>query len=393
MLGIIVPLGILCNTLSIVTFTGSRYMRKQSASWYLGALAITDNVALICEMVRTWMPNSRIGIGWYHKYLGVCLTTAYVSVIARFVSAWIIVLFTAERAFCILHPLQGKFAVGNISFTKKCLGALLCVASLSCIYMFFYIRVENINGVNLCRPNSATEPTYNSITYAMITIMGFVPMILILVMNFLMIGKLTSIKKLQKIVFNGRYEGQSMDKGKITLMLMVVSTVYVILTAPYTVTWLYASLLDIDPNIEEDLTNFYLVESILAILRAFYMLNYAVNLLLYSITGSRFRQELYRILCCMESMSIMECDRSTRKSTIRKMSVVSLQNWLRRKSVIADINQANMEMKVIKEMNGMKDIKEQNKINCDENNHNVYNEINQNINWISSVSEHNETTA
>lgn len=60
-LSVIIPLGLVCNTLSLVVFV-SRAMRRRVSSWYLAALAVSDNLSLIAVAFDYWLKDDRIGI-------------------------------------------------------------------------------------------------------------------------------------------------------------------------------------------------------------------------------------------------------------------------------------------------------------------------------------------
>jgi hypothetical protein len=60
-LSVIIPLGLVCNTMSLVVFV-SRAMRRRVSSWYLAALAVSDNLSLIAVAFDYWLKDDRIGI-------------------------------------------------------------------------------------------------------------------------------------------------------------------------------------------------------------------------------------------------------------------------------------------------------------------------------------------
>ena len=60
-LSMIIPAGLVCNTLSLAVFM-SRAMRRRASSWYLAALAVSDNISLIAVAFDYWLKDDRIGI-------------------------------------------------------------------------------------------------------------------------------------------------------------------------------------------------------------------------------------------------------------------------------------------------------------------------------------------
>jgi len=60
-LSIIIPSGLVLNSLSLLVFM-SRAMRRRASSWYLAALAASDTLSLIAVSFDYWLKDSRIGL-------------------------------------------------------------------------------------------------------------------------------------------------------------------------------------------------------------------------------------------------------------------------------------------------------------------------------------------
>jgi len=60
-LSIIIPAGLILNALSLVVLM-SRPMRRRASSWYLAALAASDNLSLVAVSFDYWLKDSRIGL-------------------------------------------------------------------------------------------------------------------------------------------------------------------------------------------------------------------------------------------------------------------------------------------------------------------------------------------
>ena len=60
-LSIIIPAGLILNALSLVVLM-SRAMRRRASSWYLAALAASDNLSLVAVSFDYWLKDSRIGL-------------------------------------------------------------------------------------------------------------------------------------------------------------------------------------------------------------------------------------------------------------------------------------------------------------------------------------------
>ena len=91
----ILLVGIFGNILSFIIFTKT-YLRRQSSSIYLAALAMAD-AAFLCCILFSWAKH--IGLNVYERD-GWCQTFVYLTHISSFLSVWYVVSFTTERYNC-----------------------------------------------------------------------------------------------------------------------------------------------------------------------------------------------------------------------------------------------------------------------------------------------------
>ena len=94
--------GLLGNALSLRVFAGAARMRRLSSSLYLSAISLSDCLVLLSYVLLDWLKNGlplwpgRHSIRWIDTS-GVCESFLFTSYTFRFVSIWLIVLFTIER--------------------------------------------------------------------------------------------------------------------------------------------------------------------------------------------------------------------------------------------------------------------------------------------------------
>ncbi|CAH1776093.1 unnamed protein product [Owenia fusiformis] len=287
-LTVMIPLGIIFNVLSIVTFM-SRRMRQQSSYWYLAMLGVADILVLVTEIFRAWLPS--ISVNWFNENIVLCASVMYLSMIGRFLSGWLIALFTLERFVVILRPLQQK-KISIPSLARRNIAVLTSIGALLCIYIFFMIEVRSAKDQYVCNSKAGLKEVYLNLTRVFIVLSTFLPALIICLLNAATIYELVSFRNERPEMMDGGRQAAS-DRNKITVMLITVSTCFVILTTPYQVYWFY--------NTSTKFTSAYgqiYSRSILAIIRVFYTLNFVINFLLYNIVGTKFRRELHRILCC-----------------------------------------------------------------------------------------------
>ena len=137
---VIIVIGIFGNIVSVKVFT-SKVMRRLSSSYYLVTLSISDLIVLLTYVLFDWLnrglprwPGNRR----YHvtNINGVCHFFLYVSYMFRFISVWLVVVFTAERFIAVCRPSQRK-RLCTKAFAKKVIGFVFLLSAAVCIYKPF----------------------------------------------------------------------------------------------------------------------------------------------------------------------------------------------------------------------------------------------------------------
>ena len=98
---IIFIVGVIGNCLSLRVFL-SKPMRKMSACYYLAALAASDTGVLFTYVFLEWLNKGLPHWPGGHRapivnINGICHTFVFLSYFFRFLSSWLIVIFTIER--------------------------------------------------------------------------------------------------------------------------------------------------------------------------------------------------------------------------------------------------------------------------------------------------------
>ena len=137
---VIIIIGIFGNLISVKVFT-SKVMRRLSSSYYLVTLSASDLVVLLTYVLLEWLNRGLPRWPGNHRYHvtninGVCHFFLYMSYMFRFISVWLVVVFTAERFVAVCHPSERK-RLCTKAFAKKMIAFVFLIAAVVCIYKPF----------------------------------------------------------------------------------------------------------------------------------------------------------------------------------------------------------------------------------------------------------------
>lgn len=295
----VLVVGIVGNVLSLIVFL-SKNMRKLSASTYLAALSISDISALFFYVFVDWLRRGLPHLpgkpeAAFLEDQGLCQVQTYLSYVSRFISAWIIATFTVERYIGVCHPLKRKDICGSRSAQKVILSLIVIAMIVTTYKPILTQRIENTvqhKTVARCSRN----PNLPLLSFILDSIFALsitlVPFLLISVLNFFIIRRL--------YIRNRRYlkrhivTEESIIRMEFTVILLVVSFVFVALNLPYFYFWCkrFLDVFQSTASIGNRATFLDQSEAELTITRVIFYLNYCVNFFLYSITGAYFRKEM-----------------------------------------------------------------------------------------------------
>lgn len=352
-LSLIVPLGLICNTVSVVVFTTPQ-MRRRASSWYLAALAISDNLSLVAITFDYWLKNEKVGLQVMRMSRAACTGVTHLSYSSRLLSAWLVTTFTVERFVAVVYPLR-RSSVISVSYARN----VIVIETVACVvlssYTLFTIGIvpDPKGGETSTDCDVLSEmATIYVILNVIVLIFGsiVVPIMTIVVLNFVILKRIGVRSKhlVPSLVWSPRHlgihhrrqfsqpnddqprhvnrhgNGQSeastsvdlwspcsqmnhrpnqplhyrppRDYG-VTTVLLVVSTTFVVLNVPYCVSWFVAFFSHfslVEPEGESDPEIAWTLFATKYITSVPYFLNYGLNFVLYSLCARTFRAQLCR---------------------------------------------------------------------------------------------------
>ncbi|XP_064597528.1 somatostatin receptor type 5-like [Liolophura sinensis] len=292
---VILIIGILGNSLSLSVFT-SKNMRSLSASNYLAALSLSDLMTLIFFVFIQWLQRGLKLLPGHVRVdflavTGVCHLLMYLGYIFRFLSAWLVVIFTVERYIGVCHPLRRR-SISTAS-SRKIILCLVLVSAVLLIYKPILSGPIEMVGEKHC----VSLPEHKKVSEILDSIYGvlitLVPFILITALNLLIIRKLVQRNRRQREC--SVMTEESIIRLEFTLILLAISLCFIAFNLPYFTFWIQTVFESKTQKSAYDLTSKSHTTGVLYIVRAIFYMNYCVNFFLYSITGAYFRREVKMI--------------------------------------------------------------------------------------------------
>ncbi|XP_067933108.1 galanin receptor 2a-like [Watersipora subatra] len=251
--------GSIGNLLSFAVMV-KRPMRSSSTAFYMAALALADTTVMFIGCLRRWVIEV-FQVDLLNNSPEACKAVNFFQYWSFDVAVWTLVAMTIDRAIVVIAPLK-----------------------------------------------------------------AFLPFTLLLVMNIIIIVNLSKANaRKHKMTNNFQQRKKSGERQgtisqKLTMMLLSVTSAFLLLTAPAAILdilrWQGAPYFDLSKT--NDMALYILCRQITRVL--LYM-NHSINFFLYCVTGCKFRKELFSTLRCQSST---ETDR--RRSTINSMPNGSATN-------------------------------------------------------------------
>ena len=300
--------GTIGNILSAIVLMRQR-MRSKSIYFYLFLLSIADTIVLYASAFKTWI-RILTGFEMLHLSAASCKTFMFLLVFGQHMSAWLIVLVSLDRFVAVWFPFRS--AVFSNIRRARVMGVvvtLLMLLSNSHVFWTIHLLPSFHNSTAppssfRCTPHQDDWFMNEAFNYVKFASYSFVPFFIVLVFNVGIIIRLIRVNPVRRhssrirIHYSasrsnsgGQFTGGSSENSmfaiqlRVTYMLLTVSFTWLILTAPFNIQTLLA-LWDIRFHSS--------ARQLLSKTVCFLLMytNHSINLLLYCLTGKRFRLEM-----------------------------------------------------------------------------------------------------
>ena len=321
--------GIVGNILSFVIMTRAS-LRKMTTCLYMAVIAL-------CDLTTTF-----VAIVWWFKNFDIHLVTTpwgcRVNHTAFFISihtsVTLIIAMTVEKFIAVWFPFRASTICTRKNAKIVIILVVLVMFGLNLNHLFTRNDVAHPKtNISTCfRRSLAYLDSPHKYFHVRIwpwidaAIYSFIPLSALITFNSLILIQLKKANMKQEKMIQGANEssskgnrGQSQrNQNQVTLMLLLVTSAFIALTLPLAV------MIITEKYWIADTGHAKAVRYLLKVATADLMYtNHAINFFLYCVSGSRFRAELYHILCCCfrrrQTNEIFQKTTSTASSAVSKI--------------------------------------------------------------------------
>ena len=298
---IFIVFGTVGNILSILVLTRES-IRKSTTALYLTCLTFSDLVVLYTGLLRQWIFHL-FEFDIRHLSEAVCKLHIWLVYSSLDFSAWILIAVTLERIIAVWYPYSEKTKCSKLNATALIITILILVLALNAHLLYGMVNKDTDMAEMRCVSIDESYSIFFRSVWSWLDLCVFcvIPFSVIVIGNSFILYKLlgrhrrtkrrdnTSIQKMDRIPQNHHHHHQS----SMTTMLITLNTVFLITTLPisiYEICYEYVYVTT-DPQMKARL------DLVWAVVNMLMYTNNAVNFILYSLSGSRFRQEFKLLMC------------------------------------------------------------------------------------------------
>jgi hypothetical protein len=288
--------GTVLNVLTIIVLI-QRKFGKSSTRILLIVLALADTAVLWTGLMRKWVEDFGIDIRRLNKVS--CPLHVFCSYLFLHFSAWVVMLITVERWISVSFPLKANLICTTRSTCAAItVSAAILLALNSHILVYYRLSVIFIdrNGViyHSCSRVSISYTHFWTRIWPWVTMLAYtgIPFSVICVCNSCILYKVIQGQRARKMLQNPRMGPDGLPRlVSLTYMLTTVSCVFLLLTLPVSLQYLIDAI-----KREFSISwsqNVHGVRLTYAATNLIAYINNTINFLLYCISGSQFRREVY----------------------------------------------------------------------------------------------------
>ena len=288
---ILLSTGTVGNILSVVVICRKKILHTTTSVYLLG-LAAVDTASLYTGLLHLYMKNVH-EYDWRLSSTASCKLHMFAGSVFLQYGAWLLVSVTLERLCAVYLPHRCREI-----FTKRNAAIGLTVQAIVIIainahYLVTHEVLKMNSGVVICAAptNSHWHFTHYVWPWIDYSLSSLLPSLLLLLCNSAIVCRIGHAESLRRRQLHAHGTGAKMSS--MTAILLTVSLVFLISTAPLSI----YIIRNVALQLNADAVHRAQYSVVWAALNLLLYTNNAVNFLLYIVSGPRFRQELFKVLC------------------------------------------------------------------------------------------------
>ena len=292
---VLVPIGLVGNTLSFLVMIKPSN-RKMSTCIYMAAISVNDNIMMLIA-IRTWLVTT---LKIHKRYTLECGFTSFSILLTLQNATYQVVAMTIDKFIAIKWPHKAPL----YSTPHRAKWTAIGIYLVAILYNIPHILFSSLIGDDcvVYDVGGVYAKIYSWLTFI---VNGIIPIALLITLNLTIVIKVR--KSHERFVkstsnntseqnFNIAEKRQRQSKNvesQLTVMLLLVTTLFLLLIIPTYVRYLYFSYAKRDtPEKQSGAMLFYHLSYHL------YFTNSGINFFLYCISGKKFRDDLRQLLSC-----------------------------------------------------------------------------------------------
>ncbi|KAL8608676.1 hypothetical protein ACOMHN_002905 [Nucella lapillus] len=276
-------------------------MKRSAMPIYLTTLALSDTSLLYTGLLRYWLLNV-FDLDIRASHTAVCKVHTWLVYSLTMVSAWILTFMTVERTLSVWKPHR----VSVLCTRPKAAVIVVCIVSSSlAVNSHLVYGLEVVDAGNRTYGCIVPDPHYlhffNTVwAWVDLTLASLIPFTALLVGNSLILCKIyssvRSARYLGSVCGNGGMTQRKKTMSSMTVTLVALSVIFFMTTSPICVYnvmehYIYRENQDAVHGPGE-------MRLAWAIVNILLYTNNTLNFYLYCLSGTNFRKELRKCLCC-----------------------------------------------------------------------------------------------
>ena len=288
---ILVPIGLIGNTLSFLVMMKANN-RKISTCIYMAAISINDNL-MMCVALHGWL----VGVLKMHEIeLWECKISVHIAIFTIQSSTYQVLAMTIDKYVAVKWPHRAA----SYSTPKRAKIILLSIFLCALIYNLPHLLFASLVG-HQCLGYVVGGVFAEVFSWTSFLVNGFIPVSLLIYMNYVIVQSVINSRKMfrsnanpiitESVLETKRQKAIKSAENQLTIMLLLVTTLFLILLLPIYIRFIYFSLVERDtPSKYANSMFFFQITQKLS------TTNNGINFFLYCISGRKFRNDLKEIL-------------------------------------------------------------------------------------------------